>query len=215
MAKKTKIKDRISKLFSNSRKYSLYKEIEKNDLFKSQMKVANRKAINRVRAATEPMGGKPLLVGTMVTFRYKEPKTKDKLPFYDSAPLVVILGYRKGANGEKIEMGLNIHFFPRKIRFLVLDKIFNMYKRIYDAARKKGISREFNIDYKRVMRGLAKYNPEFALRSYIPSLRSQTYDIPVDVWKDAVFIEPRFRKMDASKIYNTWNNKNKFNKKRK
>lgn len=203
----TRISRKIKGLF-NKKDYNLLKAIENNPLYSAQPKVSHNRAISIVKKAVTPQPKTaPLLPGTMVTFRYKNPKTKDKLEFFDSNPLVIILGYRKGENGEQLEMGLNIHMFPRKVRFQVIDAIYRMYKNVYDNARKQGISKNFNVDYLKIMNNLKRFNGEFALRSYIPNLRAQTYEIPVDIWESAVFIEPRFRKMEAVDIYRKWSKK--------
>jgi len=58
------------------------------------------------------------LEGRMFTFFY-DPKTKDKLPYYDTFPCVMIVEtYGSGF------LGLNIHYLPPRIRIRFLEKLF-------------------------------------------------------------------------------------------
>jgi len=58
------------------------------------------------------------LEGRMFTFFY-DPKTKDKLPYYDTFPCVMIVEtYGSGF------LGLNVHYLPPRIRIRFLEKLF-------------------------------------------------------------------------------------------
>ncbi len=198
----SKIRDKIKGLFNN-KNYSLLEAIKRNPIYSIKNRVGrhNRAILFIKDKLTMHPKNRPILVGTMVTFRYLDPKYKDKLDYYDSFPLVIILGYAEGVNKQQLEMGLNLHYFPPDIRYKVLDTIYKMYERIYDKARREGVAKAFNINYKTIMAGLKKYKPEFALRSYIPSRRSKTFEIPVNHWESAIFIEPKFKKKGTAFIH--------------
>ena len=55
------------------------------------------------------------LVGTMQMFFY-DPKHKDKLPYYDLFPLIVVVGPAEGGF-----YGLNLHYLPPILRAKMLD----------------------------------------------------------------------------------------------
>ena len=54
-------------------------------------------------------------IGKMCMFFY-DPKHKDTLPFYDSFPLVIIIGKAKGGF-----LGMNLHYLPPVLRAKMLD----------------------------------------------------------------------------------------------
>jgi len=56
-------------------------------------------------------------LGNMYMFMY-DPKTKDKLPYYDKFPLIIMYGKAKGGF-----YGLNLHYLPTTLRAKVLDAI--------------------------------------------------------------------------------------------
>jgi hypothetical protein len=57
---------------------------------------------------------KTLTVGHMYMFRY-DPKTKDTLPYWDTAPLVIPIGYYKDGF-----LGLNLHYISATYRAALL-----------------------------------------------------------------------------------------------
>ena len=58
-------------------------------------------------------GGSP--IGKMIFFHY-DPKLKDKLPYYDTMPLVMVLGV-----GPNYMLGLNLHYLPPDKRAQLMD----------------------------------------------------------------------------------------------
>lgn len=71
--------------------------------------------------------------GNMYMFFY-DPKTKDKLPYYDTFPLV--FPFRKTENGF---MGLNLHYLSYRFRIVLLDNLlkFKNTKTIDETTRLK------------------------------------------------------------------------------
>ena len=55
------------------------------------------------------------VVGNMYMFFY-DPKTKDTLPYYDSFPLIVVVGPAEGGF-----YGINLHYLPPTLRAKFLD----------------------------------------------------------------------------------------------
>tara|TARA_B100001939_G_scaffold347907_1_gene371253 strand:- start:1845 stop:2429 length:585 start_codon:yes stop_codon:yes gene_type:complete len=84
-----------------------------------------RNRVRRIRTNSEQFykqsdlqKSRRFLEGRMFTFFY-DPKTKDKLPYYDTFPCVMIVEtYGSGF------LGLNIHYLPPRIRIRFLEKLF-------------------------------------------------------------------------------------------
>jgi hypothetical protein len=84
-------------------------------------------AKSRERSATKSLVGK-------LYFFYYDPKTKDKLPYYDKFPLVFPIElYPDGF------LGLNLHYIHPKQRIILLDKLSELAtdKRFDDRTRLK------------------------------------------------------------------------------
>lgn len=60
------------------------------------------------------------VVGHMYMFSY-DPKTKDKLPYYDSFPLAIVVGPADGGF-----YGLNLHYLPQTLRAKFLDALLEI-----------------------------------------------------------------------------------------
>jgi hypothetical protein len=77
-----------------------------------QKKASNLRSIKRA----ELMKEEPLrqrskhIIGSMQMFMY-DPKHKDKLPYYDAFPLVIVIGPAEGGF-----LGLNLHYLPPALR---------------------------------------------------------------------------------------------------
>lgn len=112
-------------------------------------------------------------------FYYYDPKTKDKLPYYDRFPLVIpIEQYGDGF------LGLNLHYLPPNLRLVLLDKLYDLLnnERFDEKTR-------FRMSYS-LLSGAAKYK-EFkpCVKRYLFShLRSNFIEIPADQWEIAIFL---------------------------
>ena len=72
----------------------------------------------------ESRGGR-FQMGGLYQFAY-DPATKEKLPYYDTFPLVIPLHPKAGANGEPGFLGLNLHYLPPLVRAAFLDKLMDL-----------------------------------------------------------------------------------------
>jgi hypothetical protein len=117
-------------------------------------------------------------VGRMY-FYYYDPKTKDKLPYYDRFPLVIpIETYNDGF------LGLNLHYLPPNLRLVLLDKLYDLLNNdSFDETTR------FKMSYS-LLSGATRYK-EFkpCLKRYLFShLRSNFIEVPADQWEIAVFL---------------------------
>jgi hypothetical protein len=71
------------------------------------------------------------MIGQMYLFAY-DPKTKDKLPYYDRYPLVIpfdskrLGGRASGSSSSQGFMGLNMHYLPLRLRARLMDALYTV-----------------------------------------------------------------------------------------
>ena len=91
--------------------------------FTQQVTLLNKKRItpNQVLRSEHARNRPNLVPGKMYVFFY-DPKTKATLPYYDRFPLV--FPFSRTEDGF---IGLNMHYLPHKLRFVLLDRLL-MFK---------------------------------------------------------------------------------------
>ena len=130
-------------------------------------------------------------VGTMQMFFY-DPKTKETLPYYDTFPLVVVVGPAEGGF-----YGLNLHYLPPLLRAKMLDALMEV------SSSKKSDDAKFVITYKR-LKSIAKmryYQPCF--KHYLNKhVKSKFAEVPAPEWEIATFLPTaQFQKASKQKVY--------------
>lgn len=116
-------------------------------------------------------------LGKLCAYWY-DPKTKDKLPFYDRYPLVMPLDYQE--NGYVL--GLNLHYLPPDARKVLFDQLFAVRAR-------KDLTRENQIMMSYMVLKRTSQFPGWrdCIKRYIPShFRSRVLEIDPLSWKLAV-----------------------------
>lgn len=163
----------------------------------------------RVRKITEELSlgtEKSMLPGQLIMFNYFEPKTKEDLEYYDAMPCTIFFGTIKTDNGPRV-IGFNLHYYPPKIRYAVLDRIFDIFKPMYLESWDKPLDSEIpDFNYKMIMRQLQASKLDFGIREYIPKLMAKITPIPPNMWQKAVFSEGRFKKRTREAILKYWSN---------
>lgn len=148
-----------------------------------------------------------IIPGQLIMFNYFEPKTKDELEYYDAMPCTIFFGTFKSKDGLRV-IGFNLHYYPPKIRYQVLDRIFDIYKPFYLKNWDKSLKSEIKFfDYEMFMYQLQEHGLEFGVRQYIPELMHKITPIPPKDWQKAVFTEGRFKKRTREQIMKYWTNK--------
>jgi len=103
--------------------------------------------------------------GKMMTYVY-DPKTKDKLKYYDTHPLIIMLDVAKGG-----WYGANLHYLPPKLRVEILEEISfrrTSLRRIASALENNKLTK-------------------LCLKRYlVGQLRSQPVTIPKEEWEIAI-----------------------------
>ena len=131
-------------------------------------------------------------IGEMYHFFY-DPKHKSKLPYYDSVPLIFMVG--PAPDGF---YGINLHYLPPKLRAQLMDALYSITtNKRYDEGTKLRIS--YNI-----LSGATKYSyfkPTF--KHYLSKHdKSKFMKIDSVEWDIALFLPTeRFEKASKSKVF--------------
>jgi hypothetical protein len=131
-------------------------------------------------------------IGRMYLFSY-DPKTKDKLPYYDKFPLVFpIESYSDGF------LGINFHYLPPMLRARLLDALYDtINNKNFDETTKLKIS--YN-----VLKGVTKFKYfQPCVKRYLFShIRSGFKEIEPNDWNKAILLPTQsFQKANESKVY--------------
>ena len=105
-------------------------------------------------------------------------RQKNTLPYYDTFPLVVVVGPAPGGF-----YGLNLHYLPPMLRAKMLDGLMDI------ASSKKSPNAKFDISYQ-TLKGISKlryYKPCF--KHYLGGyLKSGISMVPAPEWEIATFL---------------------------
>ena len=132
------------------------------------------------------------IAGNMYMYFY-DPKTKEKLPYYDSFPLTVVVGPAPGGFN-----GLNLHYLPPVLRAKMLDAMMEITnnKKYDDTTR-------FQMTYSTLKRvaSLKYFKPCF--KHYLNSnVKSRFAYVPAPEWEIATFLPTaEFQKSGKSTVY--------------
>jgi hypothetical protein len=132
------------------------------------------------------------IIGGMFMFFY-DPKHKDTLPYYDSFPLVIVIGPAEGGF-----LGLNLHYLPPVLRAKFLDALL-------DATNNKRYdeSTRFNVTYDLLKRA-AKYKYfQPCIKHYLnDQVRSRFARVESPEWEIATFLPTAdFQKATKAEVY--------------
>lgn len=199
MAKKEKLGKDIN-LLQAIRQESLYKSnIKRRD--KQSRKIIENECTTNINSK------RSILPGQLIMFKYFSPKLKEDLEYYDAWPCTIFFGIRKTDDGDRV-IGFNLHYYPPKIRYALMDKVFELYKSSYYPKTSKNLTKAIpQFQYELFIYKLRQAKLDFGIRMYIPSLMQQITPIPPDYWSKAVFTEGMFKKTTREAIINYWKQK--------
>ena len=187
--------------------FDMLKAIRAEKDYKSNIK---RRDINSRKYVDENLathGEKSILPGQLIMFNYFEPATKEKLEYYDAMPCTIFFGIVNTKNGKRV-IGFNIHYYPPKIRFQLMNRIYEIFKPIYSNQFNTPLKEEMSyFNYKMLVSQLQKAKLDFGIREYIPNLMAKIVPIPAADWPKAVLTEGHFKKETRQQILNYWKNK--------
>lgn len=149
-----------------------------------------------------------ILPGQLIMMNYLEPKTKEELEYYDAMPCAIFFNIITTDSGEKRVLGFNLHYYPPRIRYQIMERVFEIFKPLYLKSWDKPLTQEMQFfNYKMLIMQLQKARLDFGVRMYIPELITKITPIPLKDWSKAVFTEGVFKKRTREQILNYWKNK--------
>lgn len=142
---------------------------------------------------------RPVHLGKMCMFFY-DPKTKEKLPYYDRNPLVIPLEvYDDGF------LGLNLHYLPPGLRAQLMDAIYN---RVFKVSTANDINekKNYNVSYKLIKAlssiGRSRLFKPCTKRYLYSHLRSRIYILNPEDWDIALYLPNEdFAKMNKQRVW--------------
>lgn len=116
--------------------------------------------------------------GHMYFFNY-DPKTKDKMPYFDRFPLVVMVEpYKDGF------LGLNLHYIAPKYRISLLDKLDQIA-----SDKRYDINTRLKISYRYLKAATKLYEATPCIKRYLYSnVRSRFVEVFADEWDIACML---------------------------
>jgi len=132
------------------------------------------------------------VVGSMYMFFY-DPKLKKELPYYDSFPLVIVIGPAEGGF-----LGMNLHYLPPVLRAKFLDSLLDVAsnKKYDDTTR-------FEVSYS-ILKKAAKFKYfKPCVKHYLSNnVKSRLARVPAPEWEIATFLPTAdFQKSGKSTVY--------------
>ena len=186
--------------------FDMLKAIRKEPLYKTNVK--RRDHASRKYIDENIKGGNKLdiMPGQLIMFNYFEPATKDELEYYDAMPCTIFFAGVPTAKGYRV-LGFNIHYYPPKIRFQLMNRIYEIFKPIYAESFNKKLDKDMEyFNYKMLISQLQKAKLDFGIRMYIPKLMTNIVPVPAGAWPKAVLTEGHFKKETREQILNDWKN---------
>ena len=196
-------KDKIKLKSAAGRTYTLIDDIKDCPLYG---KALSRSDVAReyINENADKLSASRIVPGQLIMFKYFEPKTKEELEYYDAGPCTIFFNVFNTSQGRRV-LGFNIHYYPSKMRFQIMNKIFEIFKPIYKKYFTNGPMKEVDaFDYKYLVDELNRANLSFGVREYIPELMSDVKIINPNMWKVAVFTEGWFKKQTRAAIMKFW-----------
>lgn len=158
-------------------------------------KIKNMRNINKEQLMkSDPLKQtKNEVIGSMYMFFY-DPKHKDTLPYYDTFPLVVVIGPAEGGF-----LGLNLHYLPPALRAKMLDGLMDI-----TTDKKFTNSTRFRATYALLAKTakLKYFKP--CVKHYLNDhVKGNLALVPAPEWEIATFLPTAdFRKANNFKVYN-------------
>jgi len=166
----------------------------------SKFRNANEQQLIRKLGKPESLKSKTM-IGGMYLFMY-DPKTKDKLEFYDTFPLVI--PFKDYPDGF---LGINMHYLDPRNRALLMD---GLYETINDENFDNKI--RLKITYE-LLSGVSKYRYfRPCIKPYLTHhVKSRFIEIEAEEWDNVLFLPTeRFEKANRRKVWD--NSKKEVNK---
>jgi hypothetical protein len=187
--------------------FDMLKAIRSEPLYKTNIIRRDNRVRKYVDDVLESGNKLDLHPGQLIMFDYFEPATEEQLEYYDAMPCTIFFAPVNTSKGYRV-LGFNIHYYPPRIRFQLMNRIYEIYKPIYAKSFNKKLKKEVEyFNYRQLISQLQKAKLDFGIRMYIPRLMANITPIPPGAWPKAVLSEGHFRKETRQQILSYWKNK--------
>lgn len=128
--------------------------------------------------------------GKIYVFKYKTPKGIDRLEWWDRNPVVLALDPYKGN-----DVGINLNLLPIGVKEELLDFIYDRLKGMIESktlgasAGDAKLQGQLMFSYAGAKSFLKRYGFDFAIRQYIPNLKTQQAVIAYENWADVALCD--------------------------
>jgi len=149
------------------------------------------KSAKSVRENAVKKYARPFKTGMIHVFRYDKPKHIEKLPWWDANPVVLALDPTDTGN----DLGINLNLLPVKIKEDMLDMIYDRMKGEIKSQTSGGRSGnalkqgQIKFTYEGAKRYLEQFGLDFAIRQYIPQLKSNQKVVAYEHWAKIVLCD--------------------------
>jgi len=149
---------------------------------------------------------KYLLPGQIVIFGYAEPKYKEELEYYDKTPMTIFIGITRTKNGDIREIGLNLHYYPPRIRAMILNTTYEVFKDHFKKCFNDPSEKPYTYISWKSLKHILKRNAKiaFGIKMYIPVLRGKSYLLPTRLLPTACYTEGHFSRATLMQIQKFW-----------
>jgi len=140
-------------------------------------------ALNNFRdGSVQKIGPSRFMSGKIYVFRYDTPKTREELEWWDRNPIVLALD-----PAGKNDCGINLNLLPISIKEQMLDDLYNrmsgqIQTRTTRAALKADLQAPLTLSYDAAKRYLDRFGFGFAVRQYIPALKTKQAVVSYENW---------------------------------
>jgi hypothetical protein len=188
----------LNKYYKRSGDFTKQVEISRN-WFRQQALRVNVEP-EQLMKTRGPMGARDRLsetidkqmIGRMILFFY-DPKTKDKLPYYDRFPMIFPFRVKKDRF-----WGINLHYLPLNLRAKLMDGLHEIFE-----GREKDETNKLRLTYKllNTTANLRWFRP--CIKQYLFShVRSRFNRVDPKEWNFVLFLPlERFEKATKSKVW--------------
>jgi len=149
---------------------------------------------------------KYLLPGQIVIFGYSEPKYKEELEYYDRTPMTLFFGITRTNDGNIREIGLNLHYYPPRVRLRILNTTYQVFKHHFQKNFNDAPDKPAGFINYNALKHVLKHNTKiaFGVKMYIPVLRGNSYVLPTRLLPTAFYTEGHFSKATLAQIQKFW-----------
>ena len=188
------------------RNYNFLQDVRNDSLYKESVARRDPKARKELEAGLQRAPDSSIIPGQLIMFNYLSPATMEELEYWDAMPVTIFFGHIKNKEGKKRVLGFNIHYYPPRIRYRLMNYILKTFRSFYKSWQNPVGKEIRSFAYADFMKQLKSSKLDFGVRMYDPNLMGKVTPIPPVDWSKAVFTEGMFKRTTRNAIMNYWKN---------